>query len=195
MKRLMRFAALATVAAAIAVPAGAQQRSLIFSIYGGGADHLADLRSSPTVWFMPGYDLGASVGLQLNEHVALHTDFTFTRNPTQGTAAFAGADVNRFYYGAHVEARYPLSIGVSPFVFGGAGAVSVDQLGLDQFKPFTRPALMYGGGLFYAIPRSRIEAFGEVKGLTYRWNAAGFHRTMLDVTYSIGASYRLPVNF
>ncbi|HEY6109324.1 MAG TPA: outer membrane beta-barrel protein [Gemmatimonadales bacterium] len=195
MKRLMRFAALATVAAALAVPAGAQQRSLIFSIYGGGADHLADLRSSPPVWFMPGYDLGASVGLQLNQYVAVHTDFTFTRNPTQGSASFAGADVNRFYYGAHVEARYPLSIGVSPFVFGGAGAVSVDQLGLDQFKPFTRPALMYGGGLFYAIPRTRIEAFGEVKGLTYRWNAAGFHRTMFDVTYSLGASYRLPVNF
>lgn len=195
MKRLMRFAALATVAAALAVPAGAQQRSMVFSIYGGGADHLADLRSSPPVWFMPGYDLGASVGLQLNEYVAVHTDFTFTRNPTRGSTAFAGADVNRFFYGAHVEARYPLSIGVSPFVFGGAGAVSVDQLGLDQFKPFTRPALMYGGGLFYAIPRTRIEAFGEVKGLTYRWNAAGFHRTMFDVTYSVGASYRLPVNF
>lgn len=195
MKRLMRFAALATVAAALAVPAAAQQRSLIFSVYGGGADHLADLRSNPSVWFMPGYDLGASVGLELNRYIALHTDFTFTRNPTQGSTAFAGADVNRFFYGAHVEARYPLSIGVSPFVFGGAGAVSVDQLGLDQFKPFTRPALMYGGGLFYAIPRTRIEAFGEVKGLTYRWNASGFHRTMFDVTYSVGASYRLPVNF
>jgi opacity protein-like surface antigen len=195
MKRLLRFAALATVMAALAVPAGAQQRSLIFSIYGGGADHLADLRSSPPVWFMPGYDVGASIGLQLNHYWAIHSDFTFTRNPTQGSSSFAGADVNRFYYGAHVEGRYPLSIGLAPFVFGGVGAVSVDQLGLDQFKPFTRPALMYGGGLFYGIPRSRVEVFGEVKGLTYRWNAAGFHRTMLDVTYSVGASYRLPVNF
>lgn len=195
MKRLIRFAALATVLAALAVPASAQQRSLIFSIYGGGADHLADLRSSPPVWFMPGYDLGASVGLELNRYIALHGDFTFTRNPTKGSASFAGADVNRFYYGAHVEARYPLSIGLDPFVFGGVGAVSVDQLGLDQFDPFTRPALMYGAGVFYPIPRSRIEVFGEVKGLTYRWNAAGFRRTMIDVTYSVGASFRVPVNF
>lgn len=195
MKRLMRFAALTAVMALLAVPAGAQQRSLIFSIYGGGADHLADLRSSPPVWFMPGYNMGASVGLELNRYIAVHTDFTFTRNPTRGSTSFAGADVNRFYYGAHLEGRYPLSIGVAPFVFGGVGAVSVDQMGLDQFKPFTRPALMYGGGLFLPIPRSRIEAFGEVKGLTYRWNVAGFHRTMIDVTYSIGASYRLPVNF
>ena len=195
MKRLMRFAALATVLALLAVPAVAQERSLIFSIYGGGADHLADLRSSPPVWFMPGYDLGASVGLQLNRYVAVHGDFTFTRNPTEGSGSFAGADVNRFFYGAHLEARYPLSIGLDPFVFGGVGAVSVDQLGLDQFAPFTRPALMYGGGVFYPIPRSRLEVFGEVKGLTYRWNTAGFQRTMFDVTYSLGASYRVPFNF
>jgi opacity protein-like surface antigen len=195
MKRSMRFAAVATVLAALAVPAAAQQRSLIFSVYGGGADHLADLRSGPPVWFMPGYNVGASVGLELNRYIAVHTDFTFTRNPTKGSSSFAGADVNRFFYGAHLEARYPLSIGLDPFVFGGAGAVSVDQLGLDQFKPFTRPALMYGGGVFYGIPRSRVEVFGEVKGLTYRWNAAGFRRTMFDVTYSVGASYRLPVDF
>src|SRR5512143_2815416 len=179
MTRLMRFAALAMVATALAVPAGAQQRSLIFSVYGGGADHLADLRSSPPVWFMPGYDLGASVGLELSRHVAVHGDFTYTRNPTRGSSSFAGADVNRFYYGVHVEGRYPLSIGLDPFEFGGVGAVSVDQLGLDTFKPFTRPALMYGGGLFYPIPRSRVGVLGEVKGLTYRWNTAGFRRTML----------------
>jgi opacity protein-like surface antigen len=195
MKLGFRIAAIAAVLAALAVPASAQQRSLIFSIYGGGADHLADLRNSPPVWFMPGYDVGASVGLQLNEYWAVHGDFTFTRNPTHGSSAFAGADVNRFYYGAHVEGRYPLSIGLAPFVFAGVGAVSVDQLGFDQFKPFTKPAVMYGGGLFYPIPRSRIEVFGELKGLTYRWDAAGFRRTMFDVTYSVGASYRLPVSF
>lgn len=170
----------------------AQDRAVVFSLYGGGADHLADLQSSPPVWFMPGYDVGASVGLQLNQYFAVHGDFTFTRNPTHGSASFAGEDVNRFFYGAHVEGRYPLGIGLSPFVFGGLGAVSVDQLGVDKFKPFTKPALMYGGGVFYAIPRTRLEAFGEVKGLTYHWTAAGFDRTMVDVTYSVGASYRLP---
>jgi hypothetical protein len=54
---------------------------------------------------------------------------------------------------------------------------------------------MYGGGVFYAIPRSRVEVFGEIKGMTYRWNTAGFHRTMFDVSYSAGASYRLPYRF
>ena len=170
----------------------AQDRAVVLSLYGGGADHLADLQKQPSVWFMPGYNVGASVGLQLNQYFAIHGDFTFTRNPTHGVASFGGADVNRYYYGAHVEGRYPFTNGFAPFAFAGLGAVSVDQLGIDQFEPFTRPAAMFGGGLFYAIPRSRLEAFGELKGLTYRWNTAGFRRTMFDVTYSMGASYRLP---
>ena len=85
MKLFIRFATVAAAVVALAAPARAQQRSVIFSIYGGGADHLADLQKNPSVWFMPGYDLGASVGLQLNEYWAVHTDFTFTRNPTQGS--------------------------------------------------------------------------------------------------------------
>lgn len=193
MKRYSILIALAGAAVLAGAGLRAQDRAVVFSLYGGGADHLADLAKSPPVWFMPGYDLGMSVGLQLNHYFGVHGDFTFTRNPTHGYASFAGADVNRFYYGAHVEGRYPTSIGIAPFAFAGAGAVSIDQLGLDQFKPFTRPALMYGGGLFYAIPRTRVEAFGEVKGLTYRWNTAGFRRTMVDVTFSMGASYRLPL--
>ena len=91
--------------------------------------------------------------------------------------------------------RYSLNNRLAPFLFAGAGAVSVDQMGVDRFAPFTRPALMYGGGLFYAFPQSRLEAFGELKGLTYRWNTAGFRRTMFDVTYSAGLSYRLPFSF
>jgi hypothetical protein len=191
MKQRFRITA-ALCAAFIGASALAAQRTVVISLYGGGADHLADLQNSPPVWFMPGYNVGASVGVQLNRYFAIHGDFTFTRNPTHGVASFAGADVNRFFYGAHVEGRYPFENGFAPFAFAGLGAVSIDQLGIDQFKPFTRPAAMVGGGLFYALPRTRVEAFGELKGLTYRWNTAGFRRTMFDVTYSVGASYRLP---
>jgi len=192
MRLATRLGSGALVWALCATSLAAQDRALVVSVYGGGADHLADLRSSPPAWFMPGYNLGASVGVQLNQYFAVHGDFTFTRNPTRGVSTFAGNDVNRFFYGAHLEGRYPFGNGLAPFLFGGVGAVSVDQLGVDRFEPFTRPALMYGGGLFYAIPRTYFEAFGELKGLSYRWNTAGFHRTMFDVTYSGGLSYRLP---
>jgi opacity protein-like surface antigen len=195
MNRISRLALVACAALSAGTSLAAQDRVLVLSLYGGGADHLADLNSSPQVWFMPGYNLGVSVGVQLNQYFAVHGDFTYTRNPSRGTTLFAGSDVNRFFYGAHVEGRYPFMNGFAPFAFAGLGAVSVDQLGVDRFEPFTRPAVMYGGGLFYAIPRSRVEVFGEIKGLTYRWNTAGYHRTMFDVTYSAGVSYRLPYSF
>ncbi|HEY7685295.1 MAG TPA: outer membrane beta-barrel protein [Gemmatimonadales bacterium] len=195
MKRVARIVASALACLMVTAPLAAQDRTLVLSLYGGGADHLADLQSNPQVWFMPGYNLGVSLGVQLNQYFAVHGDFTYTRNPSRGATLFAGSDVNRFFYGAHVEGRYPFSNGFAPFAFAGLGAVTVDQLGVDRFEPFTRPAVMYGGGMFYAIPRSRVEVFGEIKGLTYRWNTAGFHRTMFDVTYSAGVSYRLPYSF
>ena len=187
--RLMSLGAMLTVAAVASL--GAQERSLVVSVYGGGADHLADLQSSPAAYFMPGYNVGGSVGVQLSRHFAIHGDFTYTRNPSRGAAPFAGNDVNRFFYGAHFEARLPLGA-VAPFVFLGGGAVTIDQLGIDQFDQTTRAAAMYGGGLFYSIPRSRFEVFGEVKGFAYLWDLAGFNRMMYDVTYAGGLSYRLP---
>lgn len=179
-------------AAAPAPSLAAQQREIIVRVYGGGADHLADLQKSPPAWFMPGYALGASIGVQLTHSIGVHANFTYTRNPVERaspTVGFSDADVNRFFYGAHAEYRYPLNRW-APYVFLGAGAVSIDQLGLDSFRPTTRPAVMYGGGVFYALPRTRLELVGEIKGLTYNWNMAGFHRNMVDVTYSAGLSYR-----
>jgi hypothetical protein len=147
MKLAPRLAYGALAWALCATALAAQDRALIVSVYGGGADHLADLRPSPPAWFTPGYNLGASVGIQLNQYFAVHGDFTFTRNPLRGgLQTIAGGDVNRFFYGAHLEARYPFTNGLAPFLFAGLGAVSIDQLGVDRFAPFTRPAAMYGGG-------------------------------------------------
>lgn len=176
-----------------AAPLAAQQRQIIVTVYGGGADHLADLAPGATTWFMPGYNAGASIGLQVTRVLAVHGDFTYTRNPTEGTPALGGQDVNRFFYGVHAELSYPMARGVSPYIFAGAGAVSIDQLGLDAFRPTTRAAVMYGGGMFYVIPKTRFDVLCEIKGLTYRWNMAGFHRNMVDVTFAGGLSYRLPI--
>ena len=136
--------------------------------YGGGADHLADLTASgPAAYFMPGYNVGASAGIQLSQHLAVRGDFTFTRNPARGATPFAGADVNRFFYGALVELRQPLG-SLTPFLFAGGGAVSIDQLGIDTFEPTTRPMVMYGGGVAYTLPSTRLGLFAEVKGLSYK---------------------------
>jgi hypothetical protein len=51
---------------------------------------------------------------------------------------------------------------------------------------------MYGGGLFFEVPATRLALMAEIKGLTYQWNMEGLDRTMVDVTYTAGLSYRLP---
>jgi hypothetical protein len=169
----------------------AAQRAVVFTLNAGGADHLADLQKSPPSWFMPGYSVGASVGMQITRTFAVHGDFTFTRNPVHGTGGIAGGDINRFFYGAHAEFSYPMR-DVTPFVFAGGGAVAIDQLGLDTFSPTTKPAVMYGAGVFVKLPRTPFSLMGEIKGLTYNWNMAGFDRNMVDVTYTAGLSYSLP---
>lgn len=188
----MRSYAITAALVLVAAPLAGQGREIVVSLYGGGADHLADLQESPPAWFMPGYSLGGSVGVQLNPKFGIHGDFTYTRNDVQGSGPMAGGDVNRFYYGVHAEYRFPMEKW-NPFVFGGLGAVSIDQLNPEAFDPTTRPAAMFGGGLFYQIPYSRLEMMGEIKGLTYNWNMAGFDRTMLDVTYVVGVAYRFVV--
>ena len=186
----MRSYSIAAALLLAAAPLAAQgEREIVVSLYGGGADHLADLQKSPPAWFMPGYSIGTSVGVQLNNNIGLHGDFTYTRNPVEGSGLIAGRDVNRFFYGLHAEFRYPMRQW-TPFTFAGFGAVTIDQLGLDAFKPTTRPAAMFGGGVFYRIPVTRLEMVGEIKGLAYNWNMAGFHRNMVDVTYAAGLAYR-----
>lgn len=188
-------AAALLLAAAPALSLAAQQREIIVTVYGGGADHLADLQKSPPAWFMPGYSVGASIGMQLTHSIGVYGDFTYTRNPVERaapTVGFGDTDVNRFFYGAHAKFRYPLNRW-TPYVFLGAGAVSIDQLGLDSFRPTTRAAVMYGGGLLFALPRTRLALVGEIKGLTYNWNMAGFDRNMVDVTYSMGLNYRFGI--
>jgi hypothetical protein len=175
-----------------AAPLGAQQRDLIFSISAGGADHLADFGSNAPVWLMPGTSLGGSVGLRLSTHFTVRADFTYARNPSRGSGLFAGSDIKHYYYGAQLEGRYPLGA-VAPFVFLGVGAASVDQDGVDVFDPFSKPAVMVGGGVSYTIPRSPLDVFGVVKGISYKWDRTGFDRQLLDVTYSLGASYRVPI--
>jgi hypothetical protein len=90
MNRISRLALVACAALSAGTSLAAQDRVLVLSLYGGGADHLADLNSSPQVWFMPGYNLGVSVGVQLTQYFAVHGDFTYTRNPLAGRRCSPG---------------------------------------------------------------------------------------------------------
>jgi opacity protein-like surface antigen len=177
---------------ALAAPLAAQ-RAVVLNVNGGGYEHFINLNSAgaPIADFKPGYNLGASAGIELTRYVALHGDFTFARAQARGASAFAGADINRWFYGAHLEARYPLGAGWTPFAFAGGGAVTVEQANGTGLATFTNPAGMFGAGLGFLIPGAPVEIFAEGKGLVYKWDEMGFNRTQADVTYSVGLAYRI----
>lgn len=183
------------VALAVGATPLAAQQSLVFNLNGGGYGHLANLNATgaPTADFKPGYNFGASVGYQVNQFLGFHGDFTFAHATARGASSFSGGDIHRAFYGVHAELRYPFESGVTPFAFAGAGAVTVDQARGSTVPRFTRTAGMLGAGIGYAIPNSRIEIFGEGKTLVYRWNEAGFNKTLWDLTYSMGVAYHLPL--
>lgn len=193
----MVFNRLTATAAALFLAAAplAAQRAVVFNFNGGGYNHFNNLSASgaPTADFKPGYNFGASVGMDFTQYFGLHGDFTYAHAQARGASTFAGADVQRFFYGAHLELRYPFEGGLAPFAFVGGGAVTVRQAHNSQIPTFTKPAGMLGAGFGYTIPRSNVEVFGEGKTLVYQWNRVGYDKTLWDVTYSVGLAYRLPL--
>jgi opacity protein-like surface antigen len=191
-----RLAAAALAALSAAAPLAAQtDRSVVIGMYGGGYEHMLDLNAVGTARFMPGYSVGATVGAQLNRYVALHGDFTFHGCDVQGDASFAGKNFDLFFYGAHVELGYPLAGGVTPYLFLGGGAVTIDELGsAATISPFTKPAAMFGAGLFYSFFGTRFELFAQAKDLVYRWDRGGFAPIEGYVTTTGGQTYRVELD-
>ncbi|MGE0442297.1 MAG: outer membrane beta-barrel protein [Gemmatimonadales bacterium] len=174
--------------------AQAQERNVQIQFLGGGYSHTANLsKTGADAHFKQGFNLETAVGVMASKYVGVHADFTFARTKGLGNVDFAGKKVDRFFYGGHVELRYPVNESVAPFVFGGAGAVTIDQQGPtadDAFGRFTKPAAMFGAGMAMALPNAPVDVLLQGKALTYKWEAAGFNRQQWDVTYSIGFAYR-----
>jgi hypothetical protein len=174
----------------------AQDRGVIVQVLGGGYSHVNNLNPAGTAHWNTGFNAGLAVGYQANKYVGVHGDFTLGRNKAKGTMPFAGTTFNRYFYGGHVELRYPVTERFSPFIFAGGGGVTVDQRGVSAtaapataVSRFTKPAAMFGAGMNIAVPNSNVSVLLEGKGLTYKWDKAGFNKTQLDVSYSLGFAY------
>jgi len=187
-----RVAIPAAVIALLAAPLSAQH-AFVINMHGGGYEHLVDLNQTgaPVANFDPGYTLGFGVGLEVTREVGIYTDLTFADARARGTSSFAGADVEEAFYGAHLELRFPQSTGWTPYVMLGAGAVTVSQASGVVSPSFTRPAGAFGVGLGYDLRSIPIEVFAEGETLVYKWDGFGFDRMQVDVTLSVGFSYRM----
>ena len=190
-------AALASIAlVAFATSAMAQERNIQVQLLAGGYTHTANLNSTgPNAHFRPGYNFGTAVGFNANKYIGVHGDFLYGTSEGLG-AGVQGLKINRFFVGAHLELRYPMTERFSPFIFGGAGAVRIDQKGpqnLESFDHFTKAAGMFGAGMAYSVKNLPVDILAEGKLLSYSWNALGYNRNQWDVAYSLGFAYRFRI--
>jgi hypothetical protein len=180
-----------------AQPASAQQRAVGITIRSGGFNALTSLNEPGTADFKQvGYNLGSTLGVDLNRLVALRGDFTFARNELELNDAATGSNLNRFFYDAAVQVQYPSTSGWTPYAFVGGGAVTLDPAGSDNSE--TKAAGTGGVGLTYAIPGTNLGIGVEGKGWLYEFselngNLAGFDKTQFEITWSAGLSYRIPI--
>jgi hypothetical protein len=145
------------LAVSLATPAAAQsidsERGFFLRATGGAYGHTRNLNDASSSFlqahFEAGYVLGLNAGVQLNRFVRVNSDFALIR--TKGKGAFLVDEVmfNRYVYGAQVEARLPLKIGIAPFVSAGAGGITIEDRYWDD--SFTKPAATFGLGVGYDI--------------------------------------------
>lgn len=140
-----------------------------------------------TSWRL-GWAASADVTVWLHEYVGLRANGTWGQGSIQGTApAMSGRrKLNKFSYDGGVVLRYPAGVGstawVIPYVFGGAGAVSIHQL--DSDDTFTKFAGTFGLGLEYRIKRIGFKAEG--RDVIYQLDRWGFDRTQHDIVWDGG---------
>lgn len=182
---------------ALGQPASAQEKGVGISVRGGGFNSLTDLNDAGTADFKKvGYNLGGSVGVDLHRYVGVRGDVTFARNELRQNDVATGLELNRFFYDGAVQLQYPAANGLKPYVFVGAGAVTLHPVGSSNSDK-TKFAGTGGLGVSYAVPGSNLGLFVEGKGWVYdvkelSGELAGFDKTQFDAAWSAGLSYRIP---
>ena len=193
-KRILLSGLAAALMLAAATQLSAQSQTLTVFVHGGGYSPLSDLDAGDTQDFATGFNLGAGVSVGLYKYVAVRGDFTFTRSELRTGGADTGNKFNKFFYGADVMLRYPFSGGFTPYVFGGGGAVTLDDDADINARPSsTRGAGRFGIGFNYELPESPLGFFAQGTGWVYSYDTgdfAQFTETQFDAVYSAGVSYR-----
>jgi hypothetical protein len=186
------------VGLAVAQPVSAQDKAVGIAVRGGGFNSVTDLNEAGTADFRKtGYNVGATVGIDLTKVIALRGDFTFARNELQQNDVATGVELNRFLYDAGVQIQHE-SNGFKPYLFVGAGAVTLHPVGTTDIDQ-TKFAGTGGIGASYTLPGSNLGFIVEGKSWVYEFpelggSLSGFGKTQVDVTWSAGISYRLPLS-
>jgi hypothetical protein len=97
---------------------------------------------------------------------------------------------NRYFYDVDLQLRYPLHDGMTPYLFVGGGAITVQRDTLRARASFTNGAGKLGAGMSYQLRDSDVALYVEGTGWIYKWDRYGYDNVQFDMTLSAGISYR-----
>ncbi|HVH68276.1 MAG TPA: outer membrane beta-barrel protein [Gemmatimonadales bacterium] len=151
----------------------------------GGLSGAANLNTAGTADWRLGWVGSLDGTVWLQNYVGIRASGSWAQDSLNGGALSGRGKFNKFTYDADVVLRYPIETGTgtfSPYLLGGAGAISVHQLGSDS--TWSKFAGNVGAGLEYRFGRVGIRAEG--RDYIYKFDRYGFDKTQHDIAWQGG---------
>ncbi len=153
----------------------------------GGLSGAANLNDAGTADWRLGWAGSLDASYWILPRVALRVGGTWAQDSLRSGAIAGRGKFNKFAYDADIVLRYPLTTGastVTPYILGGAGAISVHQLASDS--TWTKFAGNFGGGIEYRFGRLGVRAEG--RDYVYKFDRYGFDKTQHDIAWQGGVT-------
>lgn len=151
----------------------------------GGLSGAANLNTAGTADWRLGWIGSLDGTVWLQRTVGIRASGSWAQDSLQGASLTGRGKFNKFTYDADLVLRYPIQAGsgtLSPYVLGGAGAISVHQIGSDS--TWSKFAGNFGAGLEYEFGRVGIRAEG--RDFVYTFDRYAFDKTQHDIAWQGG---------
>jgi outer membrane protein with beta-barrel domain len=153
----------------------------------GGLSGAANLNDAGTADWRLGWAASVNATYWVHPLIGLRASGNWAQDSVRSATIVGRGTFNKFAYDANIVLRYPLAAGtgtIIPYVLGGAGAISVHQLGSDS--TWTNFAGNFGAGLEYRFGRIGVRAEG--RDYVYKFDRYGFDKTQHDVAWQGGVT-------
>ncbi|PYO40974.1 MAG: hypothetical protein DMD33_15160 [Gemmatimonadetes bacterium] len=151
----------------------------------GGLSGAANLSPTGTPDWRLGWIGSVDGTVWLRDKVGIRASGSWAQDSIRGATFTGRGKFNKFTYDADVVLRYPIQAGsatFTPYVLGGAGAISVHQLASDS--TWSKFAGNFGAGLEYRFGRVGVRAEG--RDFIYTFDRYGFDKTQHDIAWQGG---------
>ena len=151
----------------------------------GGLSGAANLDPQGAATWKLGWQASLDVTGWLTDYVGVRASGGWAQDSIQGAALPGRGRFNKFTYDADLVLRYPIhgtSGTLSPYLLGGAGAISVHQL--DASDTWSKFAGNFGAGLEYRFGQVGLRAEG--RDFVYKFDRYGFNKTQHDIAWQGG---------